>query len=98
MEKLNKNGYIGKGATQKEILKKVNEIVDWINEHDKRDLPPNIERIPKKDNPKVLRYELSHDRAGLMAYPANGVSYHIHSDELTPEQVEVRNQLLEMEG
>lgn len=46
---------------------------------------------------KITRYMLSDDKAGLMAYFKNGTSYHIHSDELSFDQVLVRNQLLEME-
>lgn len=81
------------------LVNKQDEIIDWINEHDKRNLPPDIEKNPKKsDKPKVLRYKLSNDRTGFIAYLPGEVYNHIHSDELTPEQVEVRNQLLEMEG
>ena len=48
--------------------------------------------------PQVLRYELSNDGVGLIAYLANGISYHIHSNELTPEQRSIKIQLLGMEG
>jgi len=47
--------------------------------------------------PQVLRYKLSNDKVGLVAYLRGEISYHIHSDELTPEQLQIRNQLLEME-
>lgn len=48
--------------------------------------------------PEVLRYELSNDKVGLVAYLPGGNSYHIHSNELTPEQRLIKIQLLGMEG
>jgi len=32
---------------------------------------------------EIVRYELSGDRVGLLAYFEDGSFYHIHSDELT---------------
>lgn len=107
---------------------KENEIVDWINEHEKYVQPlekawrqamgQTLEQAKEKekkrglkgttqtvqrldeyaDKPKVLRYELSNDKVGLVAHLAGGNSYHIHSNELTPEQRLIKIQLLGMEG
>ena len=35
---------------------------------------------------KVIKYKLSGDRKGLLAYYANNDFFHIHSDELFPEE------------
>jgi len=57
-----------------------------------------VQRLDKYvDKPKVLRYELSNDGVGLKAYLADGISYHIHSNELTHEQRLIKIQLLGME-
>lgn len=32
---------------------------------------------------EIVKYKLSKDKKGLLGYFANGVWYHIHSDELT---------------
>jgi len=62
----------------------------------------NTEKINEKTrqdkNPKITRYELSKDKAGLIAHLAGGNSYHIHSNELTPEQRLIKIELLGMEG
>jgi len=76
-------------------IQKTNKIIDWISEYERQHAEKSAE---KSENLKVLRYELSHDKAGLVAYFADGNSYHIHSDELTLDQVLIRNQLLEMDG
>lgn len=107
-----------------EAVLKVNEIVKWINEHEKYVQPLEkawkqaveeaLEQAKEKrpgahsmtlpkgsrshDHSKILRYKLSNDKVGLVAYLAGGNSYHIHSDELTPNQLLIKNQLLEMEG
>lgn len=81
------------------LWKKSDEMVNWINQHERifHGMTPEEEVKGRKsfpsDNPKVLRYELSHDSVGLIAFLADGISYHIHSDELTTEQVSIRDQL-----
>jgi len=95
---------------QDEIIDWINknkEAIEWVNEFQKM-FYDAFEQIllqyqakgiiDKAQKPKILRYELSHDKAGLIAHLAGGASYHIHSDELTPDQIIVKNQLLEMEG
>ena len=53
--------------------------------------------IQKAQGTKITRYTLSNDKRGLMAHLKNGTLYHIHSDELSSDQIIIRNQLLEME-
>lgn len=114
---------IGRVEYEEAVLK-VNEIIEWINEHEKYVQPLEkawkeaIEQTLKQakgkrpgdhsmalpkgsrshDHSKILRCKLSNDKVGLVAYLAGGISYHIHSDELTPEQRLIKIELLGMEG
>lgn len=75
----------------------------------KQILEQAIEQANKKHKPKstpswvagkpeVSSYELSNDKVGLIAHLPGGISYHIHSNELTHEQRLIKIQLLGMEG
>lgn len=104
---------IGRVEYEEAVLK-VNEIIKWIKKHEKYVEPlekawkeaiehtlkqVKVQRLDKyADKPEVLRYELSNDKVGLVAFLAGGISYHIHSNELTPEQRSIKIQLLGMEG
>ena len=95
---------------ENEIVAWINEnkkAIEWVNEFQKMfyDCFEQIRLqcdakgiIDKAQGPKILRYELSNDKVGLVAHLAGGNSYHIHSDELTPEQRLIKIQLLGMEG
>jgi len=109
IKKLNVSQTLGIGSTPlgnkvNELIDGYNEIVEWLEKTrasargvQKYCEQLRKERENKEKNPKILRYELSHDKVGLIAHLAGGTSYHIHSDELTPEQLQIRDQLVEME-
>lgn len=95
---------------ENEIVDWINEnkkAIEWVNEFQKM-FYDCFEQIllqhqakgivDKAQGPKILRYKLSDDKAGLVAYLRGGTSYHIHSNELTPEQRSIKIQLLGMEG
>ena len=46
---------------------------------------------------KIVKYELSRDKKGLLGYFYDGVFYHIHSDELSALEKWIHSELLEKE-
>ncbi len=42
---------------------------------------------------KIIKYELSGDKVGLLAYIANDTFYHIHSDELSAAEKGILEEL-----
>ena len=47
---------------------------------------------------QIIKYELSSDKVGLLAYFDTDNYYHIHSDELNPLEKWIHNVLVQKKG